>query len=260
MPDGVAQLHPRRWFSLPDDDRSVHVGLLDADGYLVASVGGLLVEGPDWAVLVDTGFGPRDLPAEATHPAMGALQGGGLARLSPATLARLDRVLLTHLHDDHAGWLLHDEHPTGVALRSTRRVASSIELDAHPELADGEWEAAEHGREILPGITALASPGHTAGHTSYLLESGGERLLCFGDVMHSTVQVGSPDLSSCFEADPVASRASRAETLDVLDAAGTIGVGSHFADVVLGRTRRAADGRRAWAPVDEPVLAGPAPR
>jgi glyoxylase-like metal-dependent hydrolase (beta-lactamase superfamily II) len=251
VPDGIAQLHPRRWFSLPDDDRTVPAGLLDPDGYLVASVGGLLVEGPDWSVLVDTGFGPRAAPAEATHPAMGALRGGGLARLAPDVVGRLDRVLFTHLHEDHAGWLRHGEHPIGAALRSTRCVASSTELDAHPELAHGAWETAEPGREILPGLTALASPGHTAGHTSYLLESRGERLLCFGDVMHSSVQVGSPELSSCFDVDRAASRTSRNETLDLLADPATVGVGSHFADVVLGTTRRGPDGTLSWVPADE---------
>ncbi|WP_168210006.1 MBL fold metallo-hydrolase [Oerskovia sp. KBS0722] len=260
VPDGTVQLHPQRWFSLPEDDRSVPSGLLDQDGYLVGSVGALLVEAPGWSVLVDTGFGPRTLAAESTHPALGTLRGGGLDRLSPGVVEGLDRVLFTHLHEDHAGWLAHGEHPVGAALRSVPHVASSTELDAHPALARGAWEVAEHGRTILPGLTALASPGHTAGHTSYLLESRGERLLCFGDVMHSSVQVEQPSLGSCFEADPVRSRATRAETLDLLGEPGTVGAGSHFADVVLGRVHRTREGGRSWSPAEEASsLVVPAP-
>lgn len=78
--------------------------------------------------------------------------------------------------------------------------------------------------------------------------------------MHSSVQVEQPALGSCFEEDPVTSRATRAETLDLLGEPGTVGAGSHFADVVLGRVRRTSEGGRSWSPAeDTSSLVVPAP-
>ena len=51
--------------------------------------------------------------------------------------------------------------------------------------------------EVLPGITAMLRPGHTPGHTNWLIQSGGERLLLWGDIVHlAAVQVPRPDASA----------------------------------------------------------------
>ena len=57
--------------------------------------------------------------------------------------------------------------------------------------------------EVLPGITAMLRPGHTPGHTNWLIQSGGERLLIWGDIVHlASVQMARPDATLIFDVEP----------------------------------------------------------
>lgn len=249
LPDGFVQLHPEVWFSLSGDHDENYLGmpeLISKDGYLTGSIGSLLITGPDVAVLIDAGFGPRHLAAAQSHPSLGEMNGGAMARVAGLPTS-LDAALFTHLHDDHTGWLNGDGAP-GHLLRNTTLMASEKELQTNGLGSTPGWTPTRSGTEILPGITALATPGHTLGHMSYLIESLGERLLCFGDVMHSPVQVSHPGLNSCFEADPAASLQSRKQTIDLLSGTGMIGAGMHFGDVVFGRVLQGPDGKH-WEPI-----------
>ena len=56
--------------------------------------------------------------------------------------------------------------------------------------------------EVLPGITAMLRPGHTPGHTNWLIQSGGERLLIWGDIVHlAAVQLARPDARLIYDVD-----------------------------------------------------------
>src|SRR5919112_5383155 len=110
VPDGAVQLAPRAW--LPDTTDEVwgeHPEYLDDSGNLVASIGGLLVERGDRALLIDAGFGPQAVPAQPGN-AHGAIHGGALLD-NLAALGRrpadIEAVAITHLHIDHLGWAWH---------------------------------------------------------------------------------------------------------------------------------------------------------
>jgi glyoxylase-like metal-dependent hydrolase (beta-lactamase superfamily II) len=79
----------------------------------------------------------------------------------------------------------------------------------------GSWLAGfEYGRELLPGIRALNAAGHTPGHTAFLLESRGERLLCLGDSFYDPLQLSHPGWSTPWDHDPRAAARSRRRFLD----------------------------------------------
>lgn len=241
LPDGHVELHPERWYLLPEtEDRTGREHLVSAEGYLTCSVGALLLEAPGWTVLIDAGLGTRHVPRPLTHPSLGAMRGGGLAGHA-AELSRAEAVLFTHLHEDHTGWA-DDGWPGVPGLADVPHLAGRDE----PGLGRRGWTGVADGEEIRPGLVALSSGGHTAGHTSYLVDGGDARLLVFGDVMHSPEQVGRPELASCFEADRSASEASRRAALELLRKEDVVGAGLHFADVVFGRV--AGD---AWEPVPD---------
>ncbi|WLQ08103.1 MBL fold metallo-hydrolase [Arthrobacter oryzae] len=249
LPDGYVQLEPDAWFSLLPGHRtySGREKMIGDDGFLTGSIGSLLITGAGKSLLIDAGFGSRQLPAEQSHPALGAMHGGQLG--SHGVLPdRLDAVAFTHLHEDHTGWLNSVTGP-GALLAATPKFAGVSELSAHPGKTGPQWTAISDGTQIIPGVTALATPGHTRGHMSYLIESQTEQLLCFGDVMHSPVQVWQPELNSCFEADPQESLISRERVLNFLSESGAIGAGMHFGDVVFGRVGAGPDGERHWEPV-----------
>jgi glyoxylase-like metal-dependent hydrolase (beta-lactamase superfamily II) len=104
---------------------------------------------------------------------------------------------------------------------------------------------AADGEEIFPGVRLLAAAGHTVGHASYVISSGGQRLIAFGDAMHSSIQIEHPDWGAAPDHDPVAAADARRRLVAELAEPGTIGFGVHFADVVFGQV--VADG--TWRPV-----------
>ncbi|MBV2364521.1 MBL fold metallo-hydrolase [Streptomonospora nanhaiensis] len=264
LPDGAVLLPPRGW--LPDTTEEVwaaHPEYLDATGHLVASIGGLLVEYGGRALLIDSGFGPRSLPADPQTP-RGPIHGGALLD----SLARAGRrpedveaVAFTHLHPDHLGWV---EDPSPGTDRPpfahAAHLVSEPEWAGHAGLTAGGMagtvaalaprvRTVADGEEVFPGVRVRITAGHTAGHAEYVITGGGQRLIAFGDSLHSPIQVGHPEWSAAVDHDPARSAGHRRALAAELEEPGTIGFGIHFADAQFGRVRRDGGGARVWAPL-----------
>ncbi|MFG1943703.1 MBL fold metallo-hydrolase [Nonomuraea sp. NPDC048826] len=244
VPDGVVLLPGLSWLPATTEafwaDRPGH---LDEGGNLVASIGGLLVEHGERALLIDAGVGPVSYPAEPGN-AHGAIRGGDLLD-NLAKLGRgpeeIEAVALTHLHLDHTGWLLHDPRPfRGAEVLLT---APEWAAGADPELA-AQVRMIADGQEIFPGVRVDMAPGHTPGHTTYVLSSSGRRLIAFGDALHSPVQIAHPELAAAPDHDPAEAAASRRRLIGELSAPDVLGFGIHFADVQFGRVDQGN-----WSPV-----------
>jgi glyoxylase-like metal-dependent hydrolase (beta-lactamase superfamily II) len=67
----------------------------------------------------------------------------------------------------------------------------------------------EDGKEIIKGVQAISTPGHTPGHTSYMLSSSGKNLLYTGDIAHTPFQFKHPEWALSFDIDPIAGSATR---------------------------------------------------
>ncbi|MFF4157528.1 MBL fold metallo-hydrolase [Streptomyces sp. NPDC001678] len=267
VPDGVARLSPRGWLSASTEEEwAAHSEYLDDSGHFVASMGGLLVEHGDRALLIDAGFGPQSFPAGDGGP-IGVISGGGLldslAEIG-RTPADIEAVAVTHLHVDHIGWLwqsapdaerppfdhvnylVSEEEWTQRHFLEVHGISKEITAILEPRIrtvADGE--------EIFPGVRVALSQGHTAGHASYVISGGGRRLIAFGDTMHTPVQVSHPEWSAAVDHDAERSAIHRRRLVEELSEPGTIGFGIHFADVPFGRTHQdAAGGPAVWEPVD----------
>ncbi|WFE44769.1 MBL fold metallo-hydrolase [Verrucosispora sp. WMMD1129] len=194
----------------------------------------------DRYTLVDTGVGPEGSPASAWAPVPGALPqllaGNGI------DVRRVDTVVLTHLHEDHAGWAVTAE---GVPMfPNARYVVQQRELDAleaggsemlgyvvRPLRAAGQLhpvdgavvlsgDLAKAGRRTLAGrrgdrIRVVPTPGHTPGHQSVLVEGGRhDQVVVTGDVLVHAVQVVDPDVAYRYEADQDEARLTRRSLLD----------------------------------------------
>jgi glyoxylase-like metal-dependent hydrolase (beta-lactamase superfamily II) len=247
VPDGVVQLPGRGWLpDTTDDVWAAHPEYLDPTGALVASIGGLLVEHGDRALLIDAGVGPVTLPPDPSVP-HGTIQGGALLD-SLAALGRrpedVDAVAITHLHPDHIGWAAHPgfaEILVSAQEWAHRDTTTTAAMVAHARtVVDGE--------EVFPGVHARVADGHTPGHTEYVISSGGQRLIAFGDAVHSPIQIDHPDWSAAVDHDPVRAAEHRRRLVAELAEPDTIGFGIHFADVVFGRVRPDGDGP-AWQPL-----------
>lgn len=186
--------------------------LLDFRCFAIARPGGR------W-VLVDAGVGPADSPAAAWAPVPGRLP----AVLAAAGIAPADveTVVLTHLHEDHAGWSSGAAgQPYFPAARYVVQRAEVAALDradpvwdwtVAPLRASGQLHEVDGEHRPAPGITLLPTPGHTPGHQSVLVEQGaGARdVVVTGDVLVHAVQLGNPAVPYSHERDRDTARVSR---------------------------------------------------
>ena len=104
--------------------------------------------------------------------------------------------------------------------------------------------------ELLPGVSLVASPGHTPGHTSYLFKSGGQSLLVWGDILHNhAVQFAKPEVVIEFDVDSAKARQSRQRILAEAATDKLWVAGAHLPFPGLGHIRQAKEGY-AWVPAE----------
>ena len=94
------------------------------------------------------------------------------------------------------------------------------------------------------------TPGHTPGHEGYLVESAGQKMLVWGDVVHSAaLQFAKPGVTITFDADPKAARATRQRLYDQAVKERLLIASTHISFPGLGHIRKEGAGY-AWVPVE----------
>jgi glyoxylase-like metal-dependent hydrolase (beta-lactamase superfamily II) len=272
--DGVLLMNGAAFFpAIPDDYWAAHPELVTANGALPMGAGGLLVERGDTTLLIDAGVGATSVSFPIAEIDCGALI-DVLAALDH-TPDDIDVVAFTHLHFDHAGWAFVNGDKT---FPNARYVLAEREWAPYTDptrpndattpshvieamAADpAALQLVQDGDEIIPGVRAVVTPGHTPGHTSYVVTSRtGQRLVAVGDAFHTPAQLAHPEWMSVADSDVVGVETARRRLLEELAEPDTIGFGFHFGDQAFGRTAVDMNGETIWEPVPTPVLA-PTPR
>lgn len=219
-----------------------------------SAINAFLLQWPGHTVLIDAGTSNNMGPGAGKLPANLAAAG-----VSPGDIGA---ILMTHLHIDHAGGLLdlsgNPAYPAAELVVSETEMAfwhddaaKAAAPDARQEGFDSarKWVAPYAARtrlftggEVLPGITAMALPGHTPGHTGYLISSGGEKLLVWGDVMHVPVlQSARPEVTLGFDSDPAMAAETRRRTLAMAADQDLLVTGMHMSFPGFSRIARAGD-------------------
>jgi glyoxylase-like metal-dependent hydrolase (beta-lactamase superfamily II) len=260
LPDGYYLAEPVAQY--PSSTREfwcTHPEVVRPDGWLVMSVGSILVERGDWVVLIDTGTGPRDLDVEAATGGAfrGRLVGGRLlGSLATAGLrpADIGHIVYTHLHIDHTGWMFD-----GAGERVFPNAEYHVSLEEWSYWAEPEMLASGHGpREaeldllrpgaqatgpLRDGIELWPTPGHTPGHLSVVVTSAAGSVVVLGDAIHCPAELQSGDLDFVTDTDPEQARKSRRAITDRLRRQDCWFAGGHFPNWIFGQVSDGPDGR-----------------
>jgi glyoxylase-like metal-dependent hydrolase (beta-lactamase superfamily II) len=219
-------------------------------------------------ILIDTGAGAL------LGPAMGKMTDS--LRDAGYRAEQVDEVYLTHLHPDHEGGLVADGHivfPNAIVraderdaelwLDEQRLAAATADAKVYflgamaslnPYVKAGRFEPFDGDGELVPGVRSLATHGHTPGHNNYVVESEGQKLVIWGDLVHvAAVQFEDPSVTIRFDSDPAAAARQRRKALSDAANGGYLVAGAHLPFPGLGHVRRQGQGF-VWIPVNYTAL------
>jgi glyoxylase-like metal-dependent hydrolase (beta-lactamase superfamily II) len=171
-----------------------------------------VIRHPDGPVLVDTGIGPGHALIEEWYRPRVTLLADALAGIGLG-VGDIAAVVVSHLHFDHCGQLPALAAPVHVQADEHR--AAQAEGYTVPEWADIPADRLRLVRgddEIAPGIRLLATPGHTPGHQSVVVEAAGDRVVLAAQCAYraSELRTGEPSPTNCDAGGREAGRASLA--------------------------------------------------
>ena len=231
---------------------------------LDTSVNGYLINTGSKLVLIDTGA------ASLFGPTLGNL----LANLKAAGYQpeQVDEIYITHMHADHVGGLMAgdkpafpnaivraDQHDADFWLSAANLEKAPAEMKGffqgaqaslNPYVTAGKFKPFDGNTELVPGIKAVAAHGHTPGHSTYLVESQGQKLALWGDLMHvAAVQFANPSVTIQFDTDSKAAAVQRKKAYAEAAKQGYLIGSAHLSFPGLGHLRAEGKGY-AFVPVN----------
>jgi glyoxylase-like metal-dependent hydrolase (beta-lactamase superfamily II) len=213
-----------------------------------------LVRTPARLTLIDAGAGPVDSSFGRWLDVGGTLP-DELAALG-VSADDIDDVILTHIHSDHTGWttirsgdewlprfpnaryLLHNADIEWMGGFDDEESVRELGEVIRPLQASGQLDTSVEDREVSPGLDLLHAPGHTPGHRCALLDTGDERVLFAGDLLHFSFQLNDPAFRAPGETDPDEACRTRAGWLDRAEADGLTLATAHMPGAPITRIVR----------------------
>jgi len=240
LSDGTMVLTPDMLTGVPQAEIARHLRNAHMhDQTLHTSVNIYLIRHGGRMVLVDGGCGLFYGPSLNKLPA--SLKAAGYAP------EQITDVLLTHAHDDHAGGLVVGGKlifPNATVHLERREGVNSM---VAPYQKAGKLAHFDGSAELVPGIRSQPTPGHTPGHSGFVLESQGQKLIFWGDLMHiEEVQFPAPQINSIFDSNRVEAMAQRQKAFADAAEKGYLVAGAHITYPGIGRLAKEGSGYRWW--------------
>lgn len=248
-------------------------GLADPVG---VSYNGFLINTGSKLILIDTGTGGKLDNVPEFHGAGHLIANLRAAGYRPE---QIDEIYITHQGQDHIGGLtlgkkrafpnalvrvpksevdmllFLDPTKTAELLEKThgdKRVTDWLQFTRElfePYIKAGKFQTFDEDGPLVPGIRALATHGHTKGHTSYVVESQGRTLVVMGDlVLMGALQFANPSLGSSFDANPTLAAEQRQRILTMAADNDYWVAGGHLSFPGIGHVR-VDHGGYIWVPV-----------
>lgn len=235
--------------------RWLYPDFVNAQDQMLLSIHALLVEAPGLRLVVDTCIG-NDRPRAMTGGQPLATKFLEAMAEAGWTRESVDAVICTHLHVDHVGWntMLVDgawvptfpnaryllgrvefEHWSGETGGETQAI---LDDSVRPVIDAGLAEFVEMDHRLSPEVRLTPSTGHTPGHVSVVIESGGQTAVITGDMSHHPCQMAHPHWSPAFDSDPKASAKTRARMFAEWADQPILVIGTHYAAPTAGHVKR----------------------
>jgi glyoxylase-like metal-dependent hydrolase (beta-lactamase superfamily II) len=231
---------------------------------LETSVNGYLVNTGTKLILIDTGA------ANLFGPTLGNLVNN--LKASGYQPEQVDEVYITHMHADHVGGLISGDKLTfpNAIVRADQHDAdywlSQANLDAAPKdskgffmgamaslnpyVKAGKFKSFTGDTDLTPGIKATAAYGHTVGHSTFVIESKGQKLVLWGDLMHvASVQFPEPSVVMGFDTDKKLAEIERKKAFADAAKQGYWVAGAHLSFPGIGHVRSVDQGY-VWIPAN----------
>ena len=257
--DGPLPIGPAsRTFRGPSE---AELGKMFADHFLptdnvVLDQNALVINTGDRLVLFDTGMSSVKRPNTQTGRLLMSLKQAGI---DPKDI---DAVVLTHPHIDHSGGMVADDGSRNFP--NAQVYMTEVDYDFWMDdkrlgtPAEGSARTArknlppyrdrmifiKDGQEILPGVQAMHTPGHTVGHTVYMITSGGKTICNIGDVAHHVILFEHPRIEVAFDTNSKQGAESRVKLFDMLAAQRIPLLVFHMPWPGLGQLAKRGDGFR----------------
>lgn len=230
-----------------------------------ASINAFLIDTGNKLILVDTGAGNL----------FGSDKGGKLlANLEAEGYKpnQITDILLTHIHTDHSGGLsikgkmifsnatihvskadidffLNPAYQNGKNCYYKQYFTNATET-IKPYMDAGKIKTFEGRVELLPGITAIPTPGHTPGHSFYQVESKDKSVLFIGDLIHNAeVQFAKPGVGIIYDVNDGQAVSQRKKQLILASQSRSLLAGAHLPFPGLGHISKNKDDSYTFVPV-----------
>ena len=257
LPDIVIQ-QPPSLFAIGGSDSEIAEIVGSAEKPLALSGCPILLKWSDRTILIDAGIGKQDPNVPGMLPQRLAEIG-----VRPGDISD---ILITHLHADHIGGSFDPTSGSLLFPNATYHIAEpEIAFWKNPDLShanrvpqgllDFTVSTAQRAleclpirsftfdNELFPGIEPISSPGHTGGHTAYLLKSNGEQFMIGGDALHHAVlHVRHPEWITAGDSHPALVHQTRLQLLNRLMDQDILFRCYHFAAKEIGYIRNDPNG------------------
>ena len=186
------------------------------DGTFNIQTNAFLVRTGDKNILIDTGYGERNLSENLNS--------------LDVTEDKIDIILLTHMHGDHIGGLLKDgkavfpnaelyvsqaEHDYWISTDNNANILNIFEAYKSKLHLFEPADLGSDKQNLFAGFQGIKAYGHTPGHTVFMIESEGNRLMVWGDITHATVvQMPHPEVTISFDVNPDEARETRKKIME----------------------------------------------
>ena len=123
-------------------------------------------------------------------------------------------------------------------------------VSINPYVKAGKFKSFQGNTDLVPGVKAVANYGHTPGHTLYVIESRGQKLVLWGDLMHvAAAQFENPAVTIKYDTDSKAAAAQRKKAYRDAAKQGYLVASAHLSFPGIGHLRAEGKGY-VWLPVN----------